>query len=174
MRAVDEIFSWVGVIMYLPPGQSEEQRAAITAKFREYTQLMRPLMEEYNAQPHWAKIELPHRTQQERIVTLGGGGVGAVGQVDVPSTVLAAAAVAPAAAASTADGKSIFSTCPTWFGTKTVPTASSRYGAELTFARQSLARRYPVDLFNKYRTALDSNYILSNELIDALFNEKNE
>lgn len=55
----DEVFTWVGVIMYLPPGQSDEQRRAVTDKFREYARLMRPLLEEYGAQVHWAKIEAP-------------------------------------------------------------------------------------------------------------------
>lgn len=57
--AGEEIFSWVGVIMYLPPNQTEHQRGAIKARFSEYLELIRPLLEEYNAHAHWAKIEIP-------------------------------------------------------------------------------------------------------------------
>ena len=32
-------FSWVGIIMYLPPGQDEKGREAITSKFKEYAAL---------------------------------------------------------------------------------------------------------------------------------------
>lgn len=52
-----EVFTWVGVIMYLPA--DEEQRVKVTEKFREYSRLMQPLMDEYGAQVHWAKIEAP-------------------------------------------------------------------------------------------------------------------
>lgn len=55
----EEIFSWVGVIMYLPPNQTEHQREAIKARFSEYLELIQPLLEEYNAHAHWAKIEIP-------------------------------------------------------------------------------------------------------------------
>jgi L-galactono-1,4-lactone dehydrogenase len=55
----DEVFSWVGVIMYLPPNQSDAQRQEITEGFRQYVKLMRQLCEEFGAQYHWAKIEAP-------------------------------------------------------------------------------------------------------------------
>eukprot|EP00605_Chrysophyceae_sp_TOSAG23-4_P002547 GSChrysophyteH1.ASY1.ANO1.2812.1 assembled CDS len=55
----DDIFSWVGVIMYMPPKQSEEDRQRITRTFQEYTSLLTPIFEEYGAVPHWAKIEVP-------------------------------------------------------------------------------------------------------------------
>jgi hypothetical protein len=45
--------------MYLPPSQTEEQRKAIKNKFTEYLEVIQPLLEEYNAHCHWAKIELP-------------------------------------------------------------------------------------------------------------------
>jgi L-galactono-1,4-lactone dehydrogenase len=53
----DEIFSWVGIIMYLPPNQSEEQRQMITKRFEDYSRILYPLIEEYKGQVHWAKIE---------------------------------------------------------------------------------------------------------------------
>lgn len=45
----EEVFSWVGVIMYLPPGQTEQQRDAITRRFEEYKDLMAPLLAKYRA-----------------------------------------------------------------------------------------------------------------------------
>ena len=45
----DEVFSWVGVIMYLPPGQTEQQRKEIQRRFEDYVELMDPLVDKYNA-----------------------------------------------------------------------------------------------------------------------------
>ena len=56
----DQIFSWVGVIMYLPPTASDEQRAEIGRTFRAYAEVMEPLLEENTAQIHWAKLEVPN------------------------------------------------------------------------------------------------------------------
>ena len=55
----DDVFSWVGVIMYLPSGQNDAEKAKITAKFHEYVELLQPLLQEYNASIHWAKLEVP-------------------------------------------------------------------------------------------------------------------
>lgn len=54
-----QIFSWVGVIMYLPPNQTDDQRNAIKSSFDGYLELIQPLLEEYDAHAHWAKIALP-------------------------------------------------------------------------------------------------------------------
>ena len=55
----DGLFSWVGIIMYLPT-QEAAQREAITARFWEYNALCRAaLWPRYGAHQHWAKIELP-------------------------------------------------------------------------------------------------------------------
>ena len=63
----DDIFTWVGVIMYLPPGKTPEQRADITNAFQTYTSLLAPVYEKYNAYSHWAKIEIPPAlTEEER------------------------------------------------------------------------------------------------------------
>ena len=55
----DDIFTWVGIIMYLPPSQTKEQRQAITEAFNKYTAQVAPLYAEYGARAHWAKIEIP-------------------------------------------------------------------------------------------------------------------
>jgi L-galactono-1,4-lactone dehydrogenase len=58
-----EVFSWIGVIMYLPPNQSPEQRSVIQEAFQGYIQAMQSLVEEYDAQVHWAKIEIPMKEE---------------------------------------------------------------------------------------------------------------
>ena len=45
--------------MYMPLSQTPEQREHIRQSFVNYCQLLQPLMKKYNAQLHWAKIELP-------------------------------------------------------------------------------------------------------------------
>lgn len=55
----EDIFTWVGIIMYLPPSQTAEQRKRITDAFNAYTTKLAPLYEEYGAHAHWAKIEIP-------------------------------------------------------------------------------------------------------------------
>jgi len=53
------VFSWVGVIMYLPTDDAQ-QRAAITSRFHEYTRMLYTyLVPQYRAVEHWAKIEVP-------------------------------------------------------------------------------------------------------------------
>lgn len=80
----DEVFSWVGIIMYLPERQlvfsdesnnplryidtSEPIRHAITAKFVEYRNMCEDLLwDRFKAHQHWAKIELhsPHFEEKE-------------------------------------------------------------------------------------------------------------
>jgi len=56
---VDDLHSWVGIIMYLPTSD-DEQRDAITKRFWEYNALCRErLWPKFGCHQHWAKIELP-------------------------------------------------------------------------------------------------------------------
>ena len=53
-----DVFTWVGIIMYLPPGQAAEQRAQIAAKFEKYCRALQPVLQRHGpARVHWAKIE---------------------------------------------------------------------------------------------------------------------
>merc|ERR1712146_90795 len=61
----NEVFSWVGIIMYLPPTQGQDGREAITEAFHNYCKILEPLFEEYGAVPHWAKIEVPKDQMQK-------------------------------------------------------------------------------------------------------------
>ncbi|CAA2981262.1 L-galactono-1,4-lactone dehydrogenase, mitochondrial [Olea europaea subsp. europaea] len=55
----DEIFSWVGIIMYLPTTDAR-QRKEITEDFFHYRHLAQTnLWDKYSAYEHWAKIEVP-------------------------------------------------------------------------------------------------------------------
>uniref|UniRef100_A0A5B7ASZ1 Putative L-galactono-1,4-lactone dehydrogenase n=1 Tax=Davidia involucrata TaxID=16924 RepID=A0A5B7ASZ1_DAVIN len=57
--AEDDIFSWVGIIMYLPTMDSR-QRKQITEEFFHYRRLTQAqLWDQYSAYEHWAKIEVP-------------------------------------------------------------------------------------------------------------------
>lgn len=56
----NEIFSWVGIIMYLP-SDDEKQRHEITDRFRnDYCSLLKRVGLPVNAASHWAKLERPH------------------------------------------------------------------------------------------------------------------
>jgi L-galactono-1,4-lactone dehydrogenase len=59
----EDIFCWVGIIMYMPLNQSAEQRDEIRKTFDSYCQALQPLMDRHNAQIHWAKIELPSESK---------------------------------------------------------------------------------------------------------------
>ncbi|CAI9782828.1 unnamed protein product [Fraxinus pennsylvanica] len=55
----DDIFSWVGIIMYLPT-MDARQRKEITEDFFHYRRLTQTnLWDKYSAYEHWAKIEVP-------------------------------------------------------------------------------------------------------------------
>jgi L-galactono-1,4-lactone dehydrogenase len=74
----NEIFCWVGIIMYIPKtirstsASSEEQndaegdydhddiQAEVKRQFQKYVNLIQPLCEEYQAIPHWGKVEIPY------------------------------------------------------------------------------------------------------------------
>ncbi|KAG1708223.1 hypothetical protein DVH05_024906 [Phytophthora capsici] len=54
----DQVFSWVGVILYLPTAE-KKVRTAIKNRFMEFYAMYRDFMEPYGATEHWAKIEWP-------------------------------------------------------------------------------------------------------------------
>ena len=53
------MFSWIGIIMYIPANASLDEKAKIRRNFEQYCLLIEPLLQEYGAQVHWAKVELP-------------------------------------------------------------------------------------------------------------------
>ncbi|XP_058090091.1 L-galactono-1,4-lactone dehydrogenase, mitochondrial [Magnolia sinica] len=64
----EDIFSWVGIIMYLPTSDAR-QRKEITEEFFNYRHLTQSqLWDEYSAYEHWAKIEVPR--DKEKLAAL--------------------------------------------------------------------------------------------------------
>ncbi|KAF5832906.1 hypothetical protein DUNSADRAFT_11056 [Dunaliella salina] len=60
----DEVFSWVGIIMYLPEDPATRER--VTDAFRAYARIVEErLMPCFNATWHWAKLEVP-QSEAER------------------------------------------------------------------------------------------------------------
>lgn len=101
--AEGDIFSWVGIIMYLPTTDAR-QRKQITEEFFHYRNLTYArLWDRYSAYEHWAKIEVPKDKE------------------------------------------------------------------ELEALQLRLRKKFPVDAFNKARTELDPNHVLSNNMLDKLF-----
>ncbi|XWS65353.1 hypothetical protein CRYUN_Cryun05aG0105500 [Craigia yunnanensis] len=64
----DDIFSWVGIIMYLPT-MDARQRKEITAEFFHYRHLTQAqLWDKYSAYEHWAKIEVPKDKEELEVL----------------------------------------------------------------------------------------------------------
>jgi len=58
-KSHDDVFSWLGVIMYLPP-DDPQQRHDISEAFSSYKELCRThLWPKFSCKEHWAKIEVP-------------------------------------------------------------------------------------------------------------------
>ena len=108
-----ELFSWVGIIMYLPPGQDDNEREKITRRFEDYADIMRTVGKKYGAVPHWAKIELPGLIR---------------GKI-----------------------------------------SNEHYVNKLNQLKESLQERYDTKRFSSARKVLDPDHILSNHLLDTLF-----
>lgn len=99
----DALFSWVGIIMYMPTMDSD-QRKAITSEFFKYRRAaQKQLWDKYSAYEHWAKIEIPENDEQ------------------------------------------------------------------LSWLRQRIKKRFPVDAYKRAQTELDPNHILSNNILEKLF-----
>ena len=62
----DSLFSWVGIIMYLPEGEgTDEARKAVTQSFIGYKRLVeKNLLSRYHAVEHWAKLEVPETASE--------------------------------------------------------------------------------------------------------------
>eukprot|EP01018_Ginkgo_biloba_P030113 Gb_36463 [translate_table: standard] len=60
----EALFSWVGIIMYLPTTEAD-QRKTITEEFFKYRlAAQRRLWDNYSAYEHWAKIEIPDNEEE--------------------------------------------------------------------------------------------------------------
>lgn len=151
----DDVFCWVGVIMYLPANQTDAQRKDIRQAFQQYRRVLRPLLDEYKAHCHWAKIELPLLEDSCDSTTAA-----SASSVDVSTN------------ANSSSSESIDVGC------STVKPGQEKGDEELLELDQQelqrmrkwIATGYPkVHEFNAYRRVLDPNGVLSNRLVDELF-----
>ncbi|KAJ8570405.1 hypothetical protein K7X08_037377 [Anisodus acutangulus] len=55
----DDIFSWVGIIMYLPTMDARQRRQITEEFFHDRHMTQAQLWDHYSAFEHWAKIEVP-------------------------------------------------------------------------------------------------------------------
>jgi L-galactono-1,4-lactone dehydrogenase len=64
----DTLFSWVGIIMYLPE-YDNTRRPKVTEKFEEYTRMCRDhLWTPFGAKEHWAKLEYPKSDEDRQLL----------------------------------------------------------------------------------------------------------
>ncbi|KAH9262384.1 hypothetical protein BASA82_000569 [Batrachochytrium salamandrivorans] len=61
----NQVFSWIGVVMYLPPGDNQEE---ITAEFNRYCDVVKQVCDEVGAEirVHWAKLEIDQDGLQQQ------------------------------------------------------------------------------------------------------------
>ena len=56
---INDSFSWIGIIMYLPDKINKNMHQAITKEFKEYSNKLLDLGKAKQARVHWGKLELP-------------------------------------------------------------------------------------------------------------------
>jgi len=166
-----DIFCWVGIIMYLPtprpsstpntidsssktPSSKTEsssehspEHQEIMDLFSKYRRKIIPLLEEYHAIGHWAKIEFPvsnNTTQQDENNRQEGGGEKKESS-DWWSKITSSLSFGSQSSSSKDEEKT-----------------------ELAYLHRALAERYPMELYRSYRKVLDPTGILSNDFLDKL------
>jgi L-galactono-1,4-lactone dehydrogenase len=61
----EDTFTWIGIIQYIPADADETLKNEVKQAFERYVEAIEPILEEYKAVPHWAKIE-PIQGEGER------------------------------------------------------------------------------------------------------------
>jgi hypothetical protein len=175
-KNAEDLFSWVGIIMYLPPRQTPQQREEITASFDQYVNLLTPLFEEYGAVPHWAKVEVLPRGRGARAAAGEAGDVmvlqtAAPDTTDAPKKENSAAGIGKVTYIDTVTGKISHKS-----RSQTTPPAPTEIAQTLTVAssrnaglKDRLHKRYDAEQYEAHRRVLDPHNILSNMTIDTLF-----
>jgi L-galactono-1,4-lactone dehydrogenase len=167
----DDVFSWIGIIMYLPVGKSEEERAAIKNAFHEYVQSLQPLLAEYNARCHWAKLELDYSPM-------------AASSQSISSyftswwEYLFGKDISTSAATSNQNSNSEVDSARAGKHQKIkekklelLAATSHVEESPWTALQTRIATQSPVQQFNEYRRALDPRGLLSNAFINAVFGD---
>lgn len=60
----DALFSWVGIIMYMPTTEANQRREITTEFFKYRLATQRQLWNRFSAYEHWAKIEVPDNEEE--------------------------------------------------------------------------------------------------------------
>lgn len=166
----DDVFSWVGIIMYLPAGKSDAERAEIRQAFHTYVQSLQPLFAEYKAHAHWAKLEVDYTPMDAAPASSSSswwnylmGGSSNSSNSTTQS--------APPTSTVTGNTISTSSSVDRKKRPDTITAASLLEHVQRTPLQARVASRYPVQQFNEYRRALDPRGILSNDFINAVFGD---
>ena len=148
----------LGALSPLPLRAPSLQRAEIQRRFDAYRAAMEPLLDEYGATVHWAKLELPPRARA------------------VPDTPPAAAAGAGAGAGAAAGVagflRSLTSSPSPSSSTPPIPPVSAAeketYEQRRGAWRARLAKRYDLKGFEAFRAALDPHRTLATPMVEEL------
>lgn len=138
------VFSWVGIIMYIPT-KDKEQRRAIGASFARFCDILQSVSRDmvasgvlpFDVQSHWAKLEV----------------------VGAPSS--------PSPSSSTDKGACLDGFIQQRAEDTRKENSKKLRGVEAT--RERIRQRYPVDQFNALRKRFDPRGILSNQNIRLWF-----
>ena len=156
-----EVFTWVGVIMYLPPSQSDADRARIAEAFRAYCDLIDPLVRKYGGYPHWAKLELPYIPDTTPTTPT----TPSTHTDDISSATTTNSHSSNRSMSDIRDGESNSSTS----------SAKIDYD-RLVKLREYYNKKFPMKEYREICHNYDPSHILSNEMMDLLFElqESNE
>ena len=141
--------------MYLPPTQTDEQRNQIKSRFEDYLDVLRPLMEEYKAVTHWAKIEVPSKHNLTSSTTTSSNTNSNLNQPDGLLNGM----------------NNVFNNnYKNMMNMNSSKQPKNKLSVEdkKKDLRQKLSQKYPLSQFLAYRNAIDPNYILCNRLVKEL------
>jgi len=153
------VYSWVGVIMYLPPSQSPSQRDRISRVFAAYRRLMYPLMSKYGAVSHWAKLYLPSSGSSSSNKNKNSS----ISSMDISANADRNGTETDVLSVAEEYAEALLQTA--W------KTPYDEPETELAFLRKTVADRFEVDVFNALRSRYDPNNILSNSLVNSVFGD---
>ncbi len=139
----DTFHSWVGIIMYLP-SEDPNVRRAITENFLAYKKLCaEKIWGKYDAQEHWAKIEIPGKEIRKY------EGDNGKGDVDT-------------------EGMKVVEQVTNKNEGPTSHDIEARHRKDLRALQSRLRARFPLDAFSEARRLLDPHQVLANTHLKEL------
>lgn len=174
--APDDVFSWIGIIMYLPAGKSEAERTAIKKAFHEYVQSLQPLLAEYNARCHWAKLEVdftpmaaPSHSVSSYFTSWWGYLFGKENTGSNSSPTVTGGHNSTSEVDAGKEDK--YKKQKVKKKPDLITAASLIEEFQRTDLQSRIATQYPVQQLNEYRRALDPRGLLSNDFVNAVFGD---